>query len=377
MLNEQKVALFVPNLAGGGAERVIVNLAHAMLEFGLSVDLLVASGKGPFANQLNDRIKLINFQTNRTLNSFPQLVNYLRRNRPKALISALSHCNVMAIVAKKVALVNTRVVVSEHIAFGYLDQADERVRRTHQRVFAMMRLTYPFADAIVTVSQGVADDLRRVAGIKQKPHVIFNPVLSKETFRKADLVINHPWLHTDIPVIVAVGRLERQKDFTTLLKAFALLRNQRPARLMILGEGTERSQLEALIRNLEIVNDVWLPGFIDNPYPYMKHADLFVLSSIFEGLPTVLIEAMAVGTPVVATDCQSGPKEIFNAAHYGTLIPVQDPQGLAEVIHRILSLPRKSVDPSKILPYTVEEATKAYMRLAGYKIPEQPVLNDS
>lgn len=363
-----RVALFIPNLAGGGAERVILNLAHAMLEFGLSVDLLVASVEGPYAKQIDTKIRLINFNTSRTLNSFPQLLKYLRQYRPKALISALSHCNVMAIVAKKVAMVSTKVVVSEHLAFSFLDTASPKVQSAHQKMFVTMRLAYPFADAIVTVSQGVADDLRSVAGIKQKTKVIFNPVLSKEVFRKAALPVSHPWLHTDIPVIVGVGRLNRQKDFPTLLRAFALLRRMRPARLMILGEGEDRPQLEDLIKELNISEDVWLPGFVDNPYAYMKHADIFVLSSIFEGLPTVLIEAMAVGTPVVATDCKSGPSEILGAADYGTLVPMQNPEAMAKAIDQTLSQPRVSMDKSKMLPYTVEEATKNYLRTAGFKI---------
>jgi glycosyltransferase involved in cell wall biosynthesis len=367
MLSE-RVALFIPNLAGGGAERVIVNLAHEMLKLGLSVDLLVASVDGPYAKQLNEKIRLINFNTSRTLNSFPQLVRYLRQYRPKALISALSHCNVMAIVAKKVAMVQTKVVVSEHLAFSFLETADPKVQQAHQKMFVSMRLSYPFADAIVAVSQGVADDLKRIAGIRQKTQVIFNPVLSQEVFQKAALPVSHPWLHTDIPVVVGVGRLNRQKDFPTLLRAFAALRSMRQARLMILGEGEERPILEALIKEFNIGDDVWLPGFVDNPYAYMKNADVFVLSSIFEGLPTVLIEAMAVGTPVVATDCKSGPKEILGAAQYGILVPMQNPSELAKAIDTTLRQPRKSVEDNKMLPYTVEEATKNYLRTAGFEI---------
>jgi glycosyltransferase involved in cell wall biosynthesis len=362
----QKIALFVPNLTGGGAERVIVNLAHAMLEFGLSVDLLVASAEGPYAKQLDKRVNLINFNASRTLSSFTHLVRYLRKYRPKALISALSHANPVAIAAKKVAMVNTKVIASEHLSLSFLPHASKAIQKEHEQMFIAMRLTYPFADEIVCVSQGVANDLQKVVGIKQNTKVVFNPVLSKAVFAKANAPVSHPWLHSDIPVIIGVGRLEEQKDFLTLIKAFALLKEKRPARLMILGEGAERPRLEGLIQELNLKEDVWLPGFVDNPYAYMKQADVFVLSSAFEGLPTVLIEAMALGTPVVATDCESGPREILEAANYGSLVPTQNPEVLAKAIDKTLSQPRTSVEPSKMLPYTVEEATKNYLRLAGF-----------
>jgi glycosyltransferase involved in cell wall biosynthesis len=368
MSQNKKVALFIPSLEGGGAERVMVNLGHTMLEFGLSVDLLAASIKGPYVKQIDPRIRLINFDTKRTLTSFPQLVKYLRENRPQAIISALAHCNVLAIWAKKLAGVNTKVVVSDHIAFSLLEHSSNAVQRTHRNLLLMMRASYPFADSIVAVSQGVADDLHALAGVKRKIDVIFNPVLSQELFRKADLPVDHPWLHTDIPVVLAVGRLEHQKDFPNLLQAFALLKKLRPARLMILGEGSERNSLEDMVKALGLEQDVWMPGFVDNPYAYMKHADVFAMSSLFEGLPTVLIEAMAVGTPVVSTDCKSGPREIFTAAQYGTLVPIQNPQSLADALHQTLSQARTSVDASKMQPYMVEVATKAYMRVAGFDV---------
>jgi glycosyltransferase involved in cell wall biosynthesis len=166
----------------------------------------------------------------------------------------------------------------------------------------------------------------------------------------------------------SVGRLEPQKDFPNLLRAFALLRKKQMARLVILGEGNLRPQLEALVKELGIEEDVQLPGFNSNPYAFMKRASVFVLSSVLEGLPTVLIEAMALGTPVVSTDCKSGPKEILGSSGYGTLVPTQNPEALAAAIEKTLNSPKQTIDQNKLKRYTSEEATNNYLRTAGFKI---------
>jgi glycosyltransferase involved in cell wall biosynthesis len=362
----ETIAMFMPSLAGGGAERVMINLANSMVLQGHKVDLVLFSATGPYAKQLHPGIKCIDLQSRGAILSLPKLVNYLKQSKPKTLISALAHCNVVAAYAKKLSGSETIVIGVDHNVYTLPKDANIKLRIRQGILRAAMRFTYPMADHIVAVSQGIADNLKHFVGIKKDIKVVYNPVLSKDIFRKADLSIDHPWLGQGIPVIMGVGRLEKRKDFPNLIRAFALLRKKRPLRLMILGEGEDRGMLEALIQKLELSNDVRLVGFVDNPYAYMKQADVFALSSIFEGLPTVLIEAMALGTPIVATDCESGPREILEAANYGSLVPTQNPEVLAKAIDKTLSQPRTSVEPSKMLPYTVEEATKNYLRLAGF-----------
>jgi glycosyltransferase involved in cell wall biosynthesis len=193
------------------------------------------------------------------------------------------------------------------------------------------------------VSQGAAEDLVRLGLSSERIKVIYNPVVTPELFEKANQSVDHPWFEpSSPPVILGVGRLEKQKDFPTLIRSFAQVQQQRPARLMILGEGKERPYLEALVQELGLGENVALPGFVSNPYAYMARAAIFVLSSLFEGLPTVLIEAMAGGTKVVSTNCESGPAEILSNGQYGKLVAVGDIKGLAEAIISTLESPPDS-----------------------------------
>ena len=205
-----------------------------------------------------------------------------------------------------------------------------------------MKLLYPSANAIIGVSQGVSDDLEmQLALPKGRVRTIYNPVINSELLDQATETVEHPWLKSqNIPVFLAVGRLTAQKDFANLIKAFALVRQSKPARLIILGEGELRSELEQLVDKLRISEDVDLPGFASNPYSYMSQARCFVLSSRYEGLPTALIEAMACGCSIVSTDCPSGPQEILAGGKYGFLVPIEDSKLLSEAMLAVLEQPR-------------------------------------
>jgi glycosyltransferase involved in cell wall biosynthesis len=202
----------------------------------------------------------------------------------------------------------------------------------------LVRYFYPWADCVVAVSKGVANDLVRFGKIpSERIRVIYNPIVTPEIQEKAKAVLEHPWLEEgQPPVILSVGRLTAQKDFSTLIHAFAAVRQTHAARLLILGEGEERSSLEFLIRQLGLEQDVSLPGFVPNPYPYMVRAAAFVLSSKYEGLPGVLIEALYCGAPLISTDCPSGPREILANGKYGQLVQVGDVTTLAHAIQMAL-----------------------------------------
>jgi glycosyltransferase involved in cell wall biosynthesis len=367
---KEKIALFLPSLVGGGAERVMVNLANSMAAKGVRVDLVVAHAEGAYKNQVAANVHIVDFKSARSLASFPKLVGYLRREQPKALISALEHTNVLSIWAKRLAFVSTKNVITEHISSSLINYAAGYTPTKLRATLYAMRFSYPLAEKIVTVSQGVADDLVQTIGInKNKLEVIYNPVLNESMFEKAEQPIDHPWFQPgQPPVLLGVGRFVPQKDFPNLLKAFALLRKKQMARLVILGEGELRPQLESLVKELGIEADVQLPGFNSNPYAFMKRASVFVLSSVLEGLPTVLIEAMALGTPVVSTDCKSGPKEILGSSGYGMLVPTENPEALAAAIEKTLNSPRQTIDHSKLKRYTSDEATNNYLRAAGFQL---------
>ncbi len=367
---KDKIALFLPSLVGGGAERVMVNLANNMAAKGVTVDLVVAHAEGAYKNQVAPNVNIIDFESQRSLASFPKLIGYLWREKPKALISALEHTNVLAIWAKRLAFAPTKNIITEHISSSHIHYAAGYTPNKLRATLFAMRFSYPLAEKIVTVSQGVADDLVQTIGInKNKLEVIYNPVLNETMFEKANEPVDHPWFQDgQPPVLLGVGRFVPQKDFPNLLRAFAILRKKQMARLVILGEGELRGQLEALVKELGIQEDVQLPGFNNNPYAYMKKASVFVLSSVLEGLPTVLIEAMALGTPVVSTDCKSGPKEILGNSGYGTLVPTENSEALATAIEKTINSPKQIIDQNKLKRYTSDEASNHYLRVAGFNV---------
>jgi glycosyltransferase involved in cell wall biosynthesis len=230
--------------------------------------------------------------------------------------------------------------------------------------YLRMRMLYPSADAVVAVSNGVAQDLKKNAGLSPSLlRVIPNPVITPELISKSQEPQDHPWFTEGAaPVLLGVGRLTRQKDFPTLLRAFALVRKSRPCRLMILGEGQDRASLESLTAELGIRDDVTMPGFVDNPYAYMSKSALLVLSSRWEGSPNVLTEALALGTPVVSTDCPSGPEEILDHGRFGPLVPMGHPDAMAHAILTTLHAPlEKSLLKTAVRAYTVEESSKRYL----------------
>lgn len=373
------IAFFIRNLTGGGAERVMLNLASSMAREGVRVDLVLIKAEGAYLQQVPKEVKIVDLNTSdldkgrsfrlptsfQSTSSLPKLVRYLRQERPAALLSATHYPNEIAILAKYLAWVPMRVVVSEHTT---LSLEARRVEQVSSRIAPLTaRIFYPWADAIAAVSEGVAKDLSAIAGIpRDKMQVIYNPVITPELFEKANEAIEHPWFApVEPPVILGIGRFVAQKDFPTLIHAFAKVRRVRPARLMMLGSGLEQKQLKALVRELGIEEDVAWVGFVDNPFAYMKQASVFVLSSAWEGLPTVLIEALAVGIPVVSTNCPSGPAEILDNGKYGELVPVGDREAIASAILRVLSGNIKSVDSEWLQQFTREAATKKYLEVLG------------
>ncbi len=297
-MRARPIAFYLPSLRGGGAERVVINLAQGIVERGLSVDIVLAAAEGTFLDHLPPSVRVVDLRAGRVLLSLGPLVGYLRRERPRALVSSLTHANVIAVLAARLARVATPVIATVHNTMS--ESAPQQAAWLRRLWPALARTLYPWASCVVAVSRGAADDLARTAGLpRDKIEVIYNPVITPPVMALARQAADHSWLTSgDPPVILGVGRLTRQKDFPTLIRAFAQVRRKRPARLIILGEGEDRPRLEALAAELGIASDVALPGFKTNAVTYMAASALFVLSSAWEGLPTVLIEALAVGTPV-------------------------------------------------------------------------------
>lgn len=357
------VALFVPSLNGGGAERVAINLAAGFAALGQATDVVAVSGRGEFVGQIPQGVRLVDLKAGRVLLSLPALVGYIRRERPSAVIAFMDHAGIVALWARRLSGTSTRIICTVH---NTLTQATGNSSTLRNRVLpAFLRSFYPSADAVVAVSHGVARDLSEATGFPLPAiKVIYNPVINPDLATALAQAPGHPWLvDGGPPVVLGVGRLTKQKDFGSLIRAFALVRKHRPVRLLILGEGEERAGLQALVQELGLDSDVALPGFVTAAHACMARAAVFVLSSAWEGLPTVLIEALAAGTTVVATDCPSGPREILRAGELGRLVPPGDVNALAEGILAALAGSGRRVPLTELREYTQEVAAGAYLRL--------------
>lgn len=335
---KRKIAIFLHALAGGGAERAMANLANQFVEMGLETHLVLGRVEGPYLDQIDTRIKIFDLGSRRMSRALLPLNKYMRENRPDVLMSALIHTDQVALAGKILFRWPSRLFLSIQNNPSAGVASPIWVQR-HWPLF--VKTLYRFADGLIAISSGVADDVHRLMGRKGRPPpVIFNPVVTPGFFRQLEAEPSHPWFsNQEIPVVIAIGRLTRQKDYPTLLEAFALLAAKRPCRLLILGQGEDRAALADTIQRLGLEARVAMPGFVDNPYACLKRSRLFVLSSRWEGLANVVAEALACGTPVVSTDCPSGPAEILQNGKYGRLSPVGDVEALATAMDEALDAP--------------------------------------
>jgi glycosyltransferase involved in cell wall biosynthesis len=357
------LAVFLPNLDGGGAERVIVDLVTALAAAGHRVELVLATRRGPYLADVPPDVPVVDLGRARVASALPALAGYLRRRRPQALLATLEHANVAALIAAWAAP-GTRVVVREANTAPQDLAADGG--RGRLIGWAMRRL-YPRAHRVVAVSEGVARALRDDLGVPaERVVVIGNPVVTPRVLAGARRAPAHPWFGDGgPPVVLGVGRLAPQKGFDVLLRAFASARARRPCRLVLLGEGGERPALEALAASLGVAEAVALPGFDPDPFPSMAAAGAFVLSSAWEGLPNVLIQAMALGTPAVATDCPSGPAEVTDGGRLGRLVAVGDVAAMADAIVAALDDGRRPMSAAWRARYAPAGVAAEYERVLG------------
>jgi glycosyltransferase involved in cell wall biosynthesis len=360
---DRRVALFLPALGGGGAERVMVTLAGGFVRHGLSVDLVLVKARGPYLAEVPAAVRIVALRNSRVSTSAMALAGYLRRERPFALLSTLNNANIVAVVAKRLAGVRTRAVVRQADTMSVASRLGRGL--VWRLMPALARTAYPCADAIVAVSRGVAEDLVSTLGVpSQRITVIPNPVVTADLFRLAKERPKHPWFEPgEPPVVLGVGRLSRQKDFATLIQAFARVHREGACRLVILGEGEERPVLERLSAELGASHAVSLPGFVANPFAFMARAAVFVSSSSWEGLPGALIQALACGTPAIATDCPGGSREVLRDGRFGCLVPVGEVPALAVAIAAALKRGRPAVPIEAWSRFTLDFAVEGYVRI--------------
>lgn len=325
-----RVCFFMPSLAGGGAERVTLSLLAALSADGVDVELVVASRTGELRDSVPDGVPCVDLAAGRVLSAVRPLVAHLRRTRPRLLVGVLAHANIVAVVAA--ALSSVPVVAVQH---NTMSLNSGKTRR--DRVLPLLsRVALPRAACTVAVSDGVAEDLRRVTRlpadrVRTIPNVIDYDRIEALAGERSAVTLPAG----DAPLVVAAGRLTGQKGFDVLVDAVATVR--RPCRVVILGDGPDRAELERQVSARGLADRVAFAGFVDNPYAVLRQASVFVLSSRWEGLPTVLLEALYFPLRIVSTDCRSGPGEILRGVSAAELVPVDDATALGAAIDRALA----------------------------------------
>ncbi len=337
LLRGRSLAIYLPDLSGGGAERLQLDLTPFFIAAGLEVTFLLGTALGELLSQTPHGARVVSLNAPRQLTALLPVVRYLRRARPSILLVHTEHAAIISLWARAIARANTRIIICQHQAFSMQVQRPIWQFRILRILF---RLFISWADRIVAVSAGVADDLAASCGIARgRINVIYNGVVNGEFAQKRSAPLDHPWFRSGVPVIVAAGRMVPQKDFATLIDAFAAVARERDVRLVLLGEGPLRLPLKERSRSLGISERVDMPGFRANILPYLQAAAVVVQSSKNEGFGMVLAEALACGTPVVSTDCPYGPVEILDHGRYGKLTPVGDAGALAQAIIAALETP--------------------------------------
>lgn len=332
------VSLYLISMEMGGVQRVALNLSSGLVEKGYEVDVVLVNAKGELLKELPDEVTVVDLDANRVATTVLSVRRYLQQRDPDVFYAMMSEINVISSIAHRLSQTDSRLVISEH---NMLTNSISSVKDTG--IVKLASFVYPLADHAVAVSQGVYTDLIESTRLSPaKISQIYNPVDIDQIRSEASESIDHPWLDSEeYNVIITAGRHVPQKKFDTLIQSFERL-NDDDARLIILGKGNETEALRQVADDLGVSDRVEFPGLVENPFQYISRADVFALSSEYEGFGMILVEALACGCPVVSTNCPSGPEEILEGGMYGPLVSVGSVEELSDGIESVLESPISS-----------------------------------
>lgn len=361
------------DLGTGGIGKMRVHLTRELVDRGLRVDLVLGRAGGPYLAQVDERVGIVQLKSSHPLTILPRLVVYMRKASPDFVVCEKLRVNLAAQRASALARRRPAIFASIHGVLSHKLEGENLPNGKKRHKYRDIEKAYPRNAGFIAVSSGIAEDLASGFDVpRDKVHVVHNPVVTENMMALSKESVAHPWLaDKEFPVIVGVGRLEPQKDFATLIRALGHLRAQRRCRLLILGEGSERAGLQALAAELGLSDCVDMPGFVANPYAYVARSDVFVLSSRWEGFGNVIVEAMALGVPVVSTDCPAGPREILDGGRLGRLVPIGDSVAMAEAIGGTLAQESNREQlVGEAMKYTPKACANAY--LAAFGLAQSP-----
>jgi glycosyltransferase involved in cell wall biosynthesis len=378
------VAFCVSSLRMGGGERVTIDLANGFAKGNRPVHLVTLKTIGEFKDQLDPRVKIVSLDARRFLLSLPAFMRYLRRERPEALLATDEFAQLLALFARSFSGVDTRIVLRSGTMLSELFKRQRGLRKLYWP--PLIKSWYRRADGFVAVSEGIADDLETALDVpRERISVVYQPKDAEAIRVRGQEPVGHAWLaDSSVPVLLSTGRLREQKNFPLLIKAVARVAERMPVRLIILGKGRDESMLRALIKEKGAEGYVELAGYIENPYAYMARSSLFVFTSLWEGMPNSMLEAMACGLPVISSDCRSGPREILapatpyrnilasgsEQAEYGVLFALNDEEALVKEVEALLTdealrtrYAQKSLE--RVKDFAIEVIFPQYARALG------------
>jgi len=384
--NDKKIAFLITSFRPGGGERVMLDLTNGFANAGFDIDLLVVKPVGQYKTQIDTKVNVLSMDAGRLIFSIPKIISYLKKERPGVIVATDEYTHIMSLIAAKLSGTGTKVVLRMGNMFSVLFSKYKRIR--DKLIPLIAKTIYKYAYRVVANSQGVAKDVSEMFGIPiEMIKVIHNPKNIEEIRSKAAQKSGHPWLDDKTtPVVLFVGRLREQKNLPLLIKAFAKAREKMPARLVLVGMGREQKRLEKLVEELNLGEFVSFAGFSGNPYAFMSKADVFISTSLWEGLSNSLVEAVVCGAPIIASDCDSGSREIIapdtdplfrikegiECAKYGVLVPVGSLKDTVAALEKMLSDSDLRADYKKKTPeraenFRLESILEQYKSAMGIK----------
>lgn len=354
-----KIALYLPTLGGGGAERFMVRLANGLAERKCNVDLVVVNAVGPNLDRVSEHVNIIDLGCTRVLFSFPKLVHYLITVKPLSIISTQNHASMVAILAHAVSLSRSKLFIRQATILNTTEENKKSFKIVQKLFFLLAKK----ANLVIATTEKMKNEFLEESKLPaKKVTVIPNPISIDSVTRLSKEKVTHPWFLIDnLPIIISIGRLEHVKGFDKLIKAFSLLNAEMPVKLVILGEGPLRQPLENLAKSLNVDSDIWMPGFVNNIYPYLSCSDVFTLTSDYEGFPNGMLEAMACGTSVVAFNCPGGVSEILEDGRWGTLVSPGDVEGLFEALHATILSSERTNTILRAKDFSLESVIEKYL----------------
>lgn len=366
------ITLFVAQLEGGGAERMMVNLANGFADQGHKVHLVCSMFIGPFCDEVNSNVIVVDFKCSKVSKSVFLLRSFLIKESPDCLITTQFHASITAIIANKISGKNIPVVLREATTPSEAFKFKKRNPSIGSTVWNMLfKFIYNLANSYVAVSHGVKNDIIKFYNVKpNKVSVVPNPIITKDLYSKINQEVNHPFFadNSNSKIIISAGRIHSVKDFSTLIKAFKIVHQSLNVKLLILGNTNfnkkEFEILKNLVNELDLNDVINFTGFVKNPFKYFYLADVFVLSSLYEGMPGVIVQAMFCGCQIVSTNCKNGPSEILNSGEFGELVSVGDFEDMAKSIIKLINTPvSENVLRNRSMDYSIDITLKHYNKI--------------